>query len=75
MSDRYEVITFRKGKNDKVFAIRLGSAAPRDDGGFACWLDAMPAPGPSGSYEIQIVKPRDRNSGRPTKPGDDGIPF
>lgn len=60
MADRFDVISFRKSKNDKVYAVRLGSASPRDDGGFNCWLDAMPAPGPSGSYEIQITPPRDR---------------
>lgn len=60
MSDRYEVISFRKTKNDKVFAVKLGSASPRDDGGFNCWLDAIPAPSAGGVYEIQIVKPRDK---------------
>lgn len=68
MTDRYEVITFRKSKNDKVYAVRLGSASPRDDGGFSIWLDATPAPGPSGQYEIQIVPQRDR------KPSEDS-PF
>lgn len=62
MSERFDVINFRKTKNDKVFAVRIGTASPRDDGGFNCWLDAMPAPGPSGSYEIQIVKPRDKQA-------------
>lgn len=60
MSDRYEVVSFKKTKNDKVFAVKLGTAVKRDDGGFAAWLDALPAPGPSGSYEIQIVAPRER---------------
>lgn len=60
MTDRYEVISFKKTKNDKVFAVKLGTALPRDDGGFTAWLDAIPAPGPSGSYEIQIVKPREK---------------
>lgn len=68
MSDRYDVISFRKTKNDKVFAVKLGSAQARDDGGFNAWLDAMPAPGPSGQFEIQIVKPRDKKA-------DQGTPF
>jgi hypothetical protein len=67
MSDeRYEVISFRKSKNNKVYAVRLGSASRRDDNGFNMWLDAMPAPGPSGSYEIQVVPPREkRDSSEP----------
>ena len=69
MSDRYDVISFKKTKNDKVFAVRLGTATARDDGGWSCWLDAMPAPGASGSYEIQIVKPREKR-----QPGED-TPF
>ena len=69
MSDRYDVISFKKTKNDKVFAVRLGTATPRDDGGWSCWLDAIPAPGASGSYEIQIVKPREKR-----QPGEDS-PF
>lgn len=67
-NDRYDVISFKKTKNDKVFAVKLGTAVKRDDGGFSAWLDAMPTPGPSGSYEIQIVAPRDR------KPSEDS-PF
>lgn len=69
MSDYFDVISFKKTKNDKVIAIRLGSAKARDDGGFNCWLDAMPCTSPSGQYEIQIVKPRDKNKGEP------GVPF
>ncbi len=60
--DRYDVISFKKTKNDKVFAVRLGTATPRDDGGWSCWLDAIPAPGASGCYEIQIVKPREKQT-------------
>lgn len=66
MTERYDVISFRKTKNDKVFVVRLGSASPREGGGFNCWLDAMPVPGPSGSYEIQIMPPRDKGE-KPAK--------
>jgi hypothetical protein len=80
MSDRFDVISFRKSKNGKVYAVRLGSASPRDDAGFNCWLDAIPAPGPSGSYEIQIVPQRDRAKGGQSAPqgedmNDSIIPF
>lgn len=69
MSDeRYEVISFRKTKNNKVFAVRLGTASKRDDNGFNCWLDAMPAPGASGVYEIQIVPPREKKTNAPEEP-------
>lgn len=76
MSDRFDVISFRKSKNDKVYAVRLGSASPRDDGGYNCWLDAMPAPGPSGSFEIQIVPQREKGGAQPKREEmNDDIPF
>lgn len=79
MSDRFDVVSFRKSKNDKVYAIRLGSASKRDDGGFNAWLDALPAPGASGSYEIQIVPQREKPAPAPnasrTGEIDDEIPF
>lgn len=76
MSDRFDVISFRKSKNDKVYAVRLGSASPRDDNGFNCWLDAMPAPGPSGSFEIQIVPQREKTAARGKDDlNSDSIPF
>lgn len=63
MSDRFDVVSFRKTKNNKVYAVRLGSASKRDDGeGFSCWLDAMPAPGVSGQFEIQIVPQREKSA-------------
>jgi len=67
MADRFDVVSFRKTKAGKVFAVRLGSASKREgDEGFSCWLDAMPAPGPSGQYEIQIVPQRDKKAGGDT---------
>ena len=73
MSERFEVISFKKTKQGKVFAVRLGSAMQRDDGGFMAWLDAIPAPGESGQYEIQIVPQRDK---KPAGPADgEIIPF
>lgn len=63
MADYWDVGSFKKTKNDKAIFIRLGSAKPRDDGGFSMWLDAMPTPGPSGQYEIQVLPQREKKAG------------
>lgn len=66
MSNGYwDVGSFKKTKNDKAIFIRLGSAKQRDDGGFSMWLDAMPTPGPSGQYEIQVLPQREKKSDVP----------
>lgn len=62
MSDYFDVGSFKKKKAGGAYFVRLGSAKPRDDGGFTCWLDAMPSPGESGQYEIQIVPQRERGA-------------
>lgn len=64
MSEYYDVGSFKKTRNDKVIFVRLGTAKRRDDGGFQCYLDAIPA-SVNGQYEIQIVPQREKTSSRP----------
>lgn len=71
MSDYWDVGSFKKKKDGGAYFVRLGSAKARDDGGFAMWLDALPSPGASGQYEIQVVPQREKS-----KRKDDGeTPF
>ncbi len=56
MSERWEIVCFKKTKNDKTFAVRLGSASKRDDGGFWLNLDALP----HGEGSVAIVPPREK---------------
>lgn len=58
MSDYFDCIAFKKTKNDKTFAVRLGSAKKRDDGGFNVYLDAFPV----GDGSFSIVPQRDKKS-------------
>lgn len=76
MSEYFDAISFKKTKNDKTIAIRLGTAKRRDDGGFNLYLDAIPAP-VNGQYEIQIVPQRERTAAAPVKRAEleDEIPF
>jgi hypothetical protein len=77
MSEYFDVISFRKTKNDKTFAVKLGSAKKRDDGGFNLYLHSFPAP-TDGQYLITVAPPREQGAGDARKPArelDDGAPF
>lgn len=63
MSERLDAIAFKKGQNDKTYAVRLGSAVPKREGpGYTVYLDAIPAP-ENGQYVISIVPQRSRDGG------------
>jgi hypothetical protein len=73
MADRYDVVSFKKTKTGKTFAIRLGSAVQSNNGdGWNLYLDAIPAP-EEGQYRLSIVPPRERQSRRDDN--DDAPPF
>lgn len=80
MSDYFDCIAFRKTRNDKTKAVRLGAAKKRDDGGFNVYLDALPVP-ENGSYGFSIVPQRERTTGGKAhsydapRDLDDEIPF
>jgi hypothetical protein len=57
MSDYFDCILFKKTKNDKTFAVKIGSAKKRDDGGFQVYLDALPTG--DGSFAIVPQKARE----------------
>lgn len=59
MADKewWDVGMWKETKSGKNYFIKLGSAAPTDDGGFVCYFDALPLPGPKGGCRVSI-KPR-----------------
>ena len=57
--DYWDVVSFKKTKSGKTFAVKLGTAKKKDDGGFALYLDAMPA-AVDGQFNINVVPPRER---------------
>jgi hypothetical protein len=83
MSDYFDVISFKKTKADKPYAVKLGSAKKRDDGGFSLYLDAIPAP-ENGQF-IMAITPRRESAQQPrgvaqatrepARQLDDEIPF
>lgn len=67
MTNRYNVIVARPGKDDKTFWHRIGTAWPRDGGGMSVTLDSLPIPGKDGKVGFLIVD-ADKD-GKPTQSG------
>lgn len=71
MSDIFEIVQFKKSKKDKVYAVKLGWATKRDDGGFWLNLDAAPL----GEGSCAVVPQKDRAKAPSTNNMDDEIGF
>lgn len=56
MSDYFDIVMFKKTRNDKVIGIKLGSAKKRDDGGFYLNFDALPY----GEGSVAVCPQRDK---------------
>jgi hypothetical protein len=63
MAERMNVIAAQKGKNDKTYWNRVGSAWPRDDGSLSVSLHSMPAPS-DGEFRFMIVHDDGGNKGQ-----------
>lgn len=78
MSQRYDLISPRPGKEGKSFFVRVGAAFARDKGGFSLIFDALPLPDDKGKVSVLMVEPREKRQ-EPQEPrgGDlnDSIPF
>jgi len=64
MSEYMEVLSWKKTKSDKNFAVRIGSAKKLENGNIAVYLDALPIPGPDGC-QLTIAPKRERNGDAP----------
>jgi hypothetical protein len=80
---RMDVITARKGKDDRTYWTNVGSAWPRDKGGWSIELSAYPLPDHEGKVRMMLVEPKPRDEAprsqrsagaAPADLGDD-IPF
>jgi hypothetical protein len=81
---RYDLLSPRKGKEDKTRWFKVGAAFPRDKGGFSLVLDALPLPDAEGRVSLMMWEaqerdeaPRGRDPARQAPPRgmDDEIPF
>ena len=77
MSEYLDVISWKKTRNGKNFAVKLGSAKKLDNGNIAVYLDALPVPGPDGC-QLTIAPQRERKPDTGSGGNhidDDEIPF
>ena len=77
----YDLVSPRKGKDDKTRWHKVGAAFPRDKGGFALVFDSLPLPDNEGKVTLMMweAKPRDQSQdqgggyGAPATGGASGI--
>jgi hypothetical protein len=60
MSEYWDVKQFKKTKNGKNYAVKLGSAKKKDDGGFYIDFDALPLPDAEGRCSVTIMPQQER---------------
>lgn len=63
MSKRYDVCTPRKGKDDKTFWHRVGTAFENDKG-ITVVLDSYPVPDSEGRVAMMLFEPKGKKSPR-----------
>ena len=56
---RYDLLSPRKGKDDKTRWHKVGAEFPRDKGGFQLVLDSLPLPDAEGRVTLMMWEPRD----------------
>jgi hypothetical protein len=79
VSKRYDICTPRKGRDDKTFWTRIGTAWENEKG-IQLVFDALPLPDSEGRCVANLFEPRDNSQARPSQQRqpaelDDGIPF
>ena len=58
---RYDIVSPRKGKDDKTRWFKVGAAFPRDKGGFSLTFDALPLPDAEGRVTLMMWEAQDRD--------------
>ena len=61
---RYDLVSPRKGKDDKTRWFKVGAAFPRDKGGFSLVFDALPLPDAEGRVTLMMWEAQDRDEPR-----------
>lgn len=75
---RYDLKSPREDRNGKTHWHKVGSAFPRDSGGFSLVFDALPLPDKEGNVRVMMweAEPReDRGREPPRRDMDDEIGF
>lgn len=64
MSKRYDIMTPRKGRDDKTFWTRIGTAWQNDKGGIQLVFEALPLPDAEGRCVANLFEPRENDNPR-----------
>ena len=84
MSTRYDICTPRKGRDDKTYWTKIGTAWFNDNGGKQLVFDALPIPDSEGRVVANLFEPKPRDGGQGNTGGgsqgrdnldEDSIPF
>lgn len=71
---RYDLVSPRKGKDDKTRWFKVGAAFPRDKGGFQLVFDALPLPDAEGRVTLMMWEAQERDGQRQERGGYDQSP-
>lgn len=71
MNTRFDICTPRKGKDDKTFWTRIGTAW-QSDKGIQLVFDALPIPDSEGRCVANLFEPKAREQRQNTAPSNDG---
>lgn len=63
MAQRFDLVSPRKGKDDKTRWFKVGAAFPRDKGGFQLVFDALPLPDAEGRVTLMMWEAKERDTG------------
>lgn len=58
---RYDLVSPRKGKDDKTRWFKVGAAFPREKGGFQLVFDALPLPDADGRVTLMMWEAQERD--------------
>ena len=84
MTQRFDVLSPRPGKDGKTYWLKIGAKFPAKDGnGWTVKLDALPLPDKEGNIWLSCKEPKEKDSpvSKPASRGslrdqlDDDIPF
>lgn len=58
---RFDLVSPRKGKDDKTRWFKVGAAFPRDKGGYQLVFDALPLPDAEGRVTLMMWEAQERD--------------
>jgi hypothetical protein len=61
MTTRFDLVSPRKGKDDKTRWFKVGAAFPRDKGGYQLVFDALPLPDAEGRVTLMMWEAQERD--------------